>query len=243
MDESASAPARFVSMRHTTTLLIFFASFAVVQAQYATPPPAQEPTPAPAAAAEPAPAEEPAGFQPQSFELAPESGPAPGPQAPAEGDFLNLPGQPANATTEIVEEETVVVEETIEADSDFVDPNQLVPDAEAEAAPDPRTLAAAGGEQERKLKVRYKEVRTKAEQDPEIAALRETAEKSPTFEGERAAYRAYYRALFKKIRKTDPSLAKKCDLMEKAYLDRLAQTRVEPTIPLEPPPKPELLAN
>ena len=229
-------------MRHTTTLLIFFASFAVLRAQDATPPPAQEPSPAPAAAAEPAPAQEPAGFQPQSFELAPETGPAPGPQALSEGDFLNLPEQPAaNATTEIVEEETVVVEETIEADTDFVDPNQLVPDTEA--APDPRTLAAAGGEQERKLKVRYKEVRTKAEQDPEIAALREEAEKSPTFEGERAAFRAYYRALFKKIRKTDPSLAKKCDLMEKAYLDRLAQTRVEPTIPLEPPPKPELLAN
>jgi hypothetical protein len=31
--------------------------------------------------------------------------------------------------------------------------------------------------------------------------------------------------------------------MEKAYLDRLAQVRLEPTIPLEPPPKPELLAN
>jgi hypothetical protein len=125
-----------------------------------------------------------------------------------------------------------------------VDPNQLVPDTAIPAAPpDPRTLAAAGGDQERKLKVRYKEVRIQAEKDPKITALREKAETSPTFEGERAAYRAYYRALFKKMRKVDSNLSKKCDLMEKAYLDRLAQVRLEPTIPLEPPPKPELLAN
>jgi hypothetical protein len=45
------------------------------------------------------------------------------------------------------------------------------------------------------------------------------------------------------MRKLDNTLSKKCDLMEKTYLARLAQTRVEPTIPLEPPPKPEPLAN
>jgi hypothetical protein len=31
--------------------------------------------------------------------------------------------------------------------------------------------------------------------------------------------------------------------MERTYLNKLAQTRIEPTIPLEPPPKPDLLAN
>lgn len=218
-------------MQYFTTLLIFLALLPPLTAQEATPPPASEPTPAPG------------GFESPSFELTPPAGFAPGPQVPAENDFINLPGQSENSTSEFIEEETVVYEETVEADTDFVDPNQLVPESETASIPDPRALAAAGAEQERKLKVRYKEVRTKAEQDPEIAALLEKAEKSPTFESERAAYRAYYRALFKKIRKTDPSLAKKCDLMEKAYLDRLAQTRVEPTIPLEPPPKPELLAN
>ena len=45
------------------------------------------------------------------------------------------------------------------------------------------------------------------------------------------------------MRKLDNTLSKKCDLMEKTYLARLAQMRVEPTIPLEPPPKPEPLAN
>jgi hypothetical protein len=40
------------------------------------------------------------------------------------------------------------------------------------------------------------------------------------------------------MKQLDNSLSKKCDLMEKAYLTRLAQSRIEPTIPLEPPPKP-----
>jgi hypothetical protein len=49
--------------------------------------------------------------------------------------------------------------------------------------------------------------------------------------------------LFKKMRKFDSTLSKKCDLMEKTYLSRLSQSRIEPTIPLEPPPKTEPLAN
>ena len=81
-------------------------------------------------------------------------------------------------------------------------------------------------------------LRTKAEKDAAVISLREQAEAATTFEGERAAYREYYRALFRKMKQLDNSLSKKCDLMEKAYLTRLAQTRIEPTIPLEPPPKP-----
>jgi hypothetical protein len=226
-------------MNFKTTLLVLLASAAISTGQESaptpTPPPAQEPTPPPA------------GIEAPSFELN-SAGPATGPQLPPPGDFINLPAQPtppAEAGAEIIEEEVSITEEVVaEPDTDFVDPNQLVPDTAIPAAPpDPRTLAAAGGDQERKLKVRYKEVRIQAEKDPEITALREKAETSPTFEGERAAYRAYYRALFKKMRKIDSNLSKKCDLMEKAYLDRLAQVRLEPTIPLEPPPKPELLAN
>lgn len=91
---------------------------------------------------------------------------------------------------------------------------------------------------DRKQKLLYREVRTKAEKDAAVISLREQAEAATTFEGERAAYREYYRALFRKMKQLDNSLSKKCDLMEKAYLTRLAQTRIEPTIPLEPPPKP-----
>jgi hypothetical protein len=53
--------------------------------------------------------------------------------------------------------------------------------------------------------------------------------------------REYYRLLFKKIVAIDKSLAEKCKVMETAYLRRLAQERLEPTIPLNPPPTPEPL--
>jgi hypothetical protein len=41
------------------------------------------------------------------------------------------------------------------------------------------------------------------------------------------------------MKKIDPSLSEWIDTMHAAYLRRLAQVRVEPTIPLNPPPVPD----
>jgi flagellar biosynthesis/type III secretory pathway protein FliH len=173
---------------------------------------------------------------------------SPAPQvAPSDQDFINLPNEPAVQSTDIISDSQISLSgeplPAAESDKDYVDPNQLLPTDAAPVPIDPRTLAAAGEEQERKIKIRYQQVRAKAEQDSDVASLLAKAKTATTFEGERAAYRKYYELLFKKMRKLDSSLSKKCDLMEKTYLARLAQTRVEPTIPLEPPPKPEPLAN
>lgn len=174
--------------------------------------------------------------------------PTPAPQpTPSDQDFINLPADPSAAATEIISDTQIsLTGETLpaaESDQDYIDPNSLMP-AEGVTAPvDPRTLAASGEEQELKMKIRYQQARTKAEEDPDVANLLAKAKTATTFEGERAAYRKYYELLFKKMRKLDNSLLKKCDLMEKTYLSRLAQTRIEPTIPLSPPPKPEPLAN
>ena len=170
------------------------------------------------------------------------------PQAsPSDQDFINLPATSASQPTDIISDSQISLSgealPTAESDRDYVDPNNLMPVEGAPASVDPRTLAASGEEQELKMKIRYQQVRTKADQDPDIESLRNKAKTSSTFEGERAAYRKYYELLFKKMKKLDSSLSKKCDLMEKTYLSRLAQTRIEPTIPLEPPPKPEPLAN
>jgi hypothetical protein len=179
----------------------------------------------------------------------PEPPPSPllNPSSASDQDFLNLPNL-SNQPSDPLPADAIPLAEGMaplpESDQDFVDPNQLMPADGASSAPiDPRSLAAAGEEQERKLKVRYKEVRLKAEKDPAVAALLETAKKARTFEAERAAYREFYSTLFRKMKKLDPTLAAKCDLMEKAYRTRLAQTRLEPTIPLEPPPNPQPLAN
>jgi hypothetical protein len=85
-----------------------------------------------------------------------------------------------------------------ESDKDYIDPNQLVPADSTTNAIDPRTLAASGEEQERKIKIRYQQVRAKAEEDPEVASLLAKAKSASTFEGERAAYRKYYRVALQK---------------------------------------------
>jgi hypothetical protein len=184
--------------------------------------------------------------------LAPESTPpsdggTPSTQAPASSlnlidqDFLQIPSDPQTGSDISTTDENAPLPES---SGEFIEPNDLISPMDESIPPiDPRSLAAGSEEQERKVKKRYKEVRIKAEKDPSVVSLLEKAKTATTFEGERAAYREYYRQLFRKMKKIDKSLAEKCDLMEKSYLNRLAQTRIEPTIPLEPPPKPEFLAN
>ena len=123
-------------------------------------------------------------------------------------------------------------------DSAFTDPNAIVPD---DAPPPLPTTIENLQEKARRLSIRYKEVRVEAEKDPKVVSLREQAETAKTPEDKRAAMREYYRLLFKKMTSMDKSLAERCKLMESAYIRRLAQERVEPTIPLNPPPTPEPL--
>ena len=126
-------------------------------------------------------------------------------------------------------------------DSAFADPNAVIPDDASSAPPAP--MGPSAGEIERKLKIRYKELRTETDKDPAVHSLWEQAQSAKSFEDERAALREYYRLLFKKIKKADKALTSRCDTLEAAYLARLAQTRIEPTIPLNPPPVPEPLSD
>ncbi len=199
---------------------------------------------------EPAPA--PTVPQPVANEVSPEASPAAVETTEtltiSDQEFLKIPGESGQPAQDVLIEQDLTltgeIPEPSESDSQYVDPNAVIPGQTAESlASDPRSAAASNEEQDRKLKITYREVRTKAEKDAAITSLREQAESASTFEGERAAYREYYRALFKKMKQLDKSLTKKCDTMEKAYLYRLAQNRIEPTIPLEPPPKPQPLAN
>ena len=86
-------------------------------------------------------------------------------------------------------------------------------------------------EKNRALTVRYRNVKAKVEQRPELLALREKAKKAKNFEDERAALREYYKTLFAQITKADESLAEKSQVMEAAFLGRLEQKRIDPTIP------------
>jgi len=127
-------------------------------------------------------------------------------------------------------------------DAAFADPNAVIPTDAGTGRP-PGLAGPSTQEIERKLKVRYQEVRVQVEKDPEVRSLKEQSKAAKTFEDERAALREYYRLLFKKMKKVDKDLSARCDVMEKAYLARLAQMRLEPTIPLNPPPTPVPLSE
>ena len=172
---------------------------------------------------------------------------APNPES--DSDFITLPeaADPSNPEPKKYSEGTFTNESLTtpaDADTGLTESNDLMPlDISTEAPVDTAARLVATEEQEIKVKIRYKETRLKVEKTPALESLLAKAKAARTFESERAAYREYYRELFRRIKKLDPTLAKKCDAMETAYLNRLAQTRIEPTIPLEPPPKPVPLAN
>jgi hypothetical protein len=126
-------------------------------------------------------------------------------------------------------------------DEAYTEPDALVPDVGPVGPPPAPVTFESTQEKARQLSIRYREVRVRAEKDPKVLSLREQAERARTLEDQRAAMREYYRLLFKKIISIDKSLTEKCKVMETAYLRRLAQERLEPTIPLNPPPTPEPL--
>lgn len=94
-------------------------------------------------------------------------------------------------------------------------------------------------EAERKLRVQFRKVTAVLDRDPELLALRELADQAATPEDHRAARRAYYALLYSKVRKADPKLSDFADRLEKQSLVILTQTRITPTIPLNPPPQPQ----
>ncbi|MFY8215503.1 MAG: hypothetical protein ACOVMP_02755 [Chthoniobacterales bacterium] len=123
------------------------------------------------------------------------------------------------------------------------DPNALFPDdfVPGDMPPPAPAVAENEFERDRKLRVRFQEVKSVALKDEAIREMKERANRAKTAEDKRAALREHYKMLFAKIVSIDAELAERCALMETAYLRRLAQFRVEPTIPLNPPPTPEPL--
>ncbi len=198
---------------------------------------AQEASPAPVPEASPAPV--------------PETSPAPSPAAaPAASPELSEPAAvspPVQESDVIPMEEGAPVETRDIAPSEampedaLIQPDALIPDERPSVPPAVPPSFESAQEKARQLSIRYREVRVQVEKDPKVMSLFEQAEKAKTFEDQRAAFREYYRLLFKKIATVDKSLADKCKVMETAYLRRLAQERLEPTIPLNPPPTPEPL--
>lgn len=153
----------------------------------------------------------------------------------------NLPATPSDA--EPIAAEDIIpmapMPDLALPDETLLDSSSLFID---EPPPPPAAIAIESeAQKQRDLMIRYREVRLKADEDPRVTAMRERAEAATSIEDQRAAYREYYRLLFDKVAQLDKSLKAKAEVMADAYIRRLAQSRLEPTIPLNPPPTPEPL--
>jgi hypothetical protein len=197
--------------------------------------PAASPSLVPEADAPPPPPDAPPPLVPDTPPLAPpEAVPTP---SPAESDSIPIEGGAPLDTREIAPGRP---DEGM-PDEAYTEPDALIPDAGPVGPPPAPVTFESAQEKARQLSIRYRDVRVQVEKDPKVASLRDQAERARSLEDQRAAMREYYRLLFKKIASIDKSLTEKCKVMETAYLRRLAQERLEPTIPLNPPPTPEPL--
>jgi hypothetical protein len=116
------------------------------------------------------------------------------------------------------------------------DPNALIPPVEQEQQPSPVNASGNEEKQRQDQKTRYYAVKVKADKEPELSSLLEKADKAKSDEARRQALREYYDLLAKRMKKLDSGISDWIDTMHAAYLRRLEQLRVEPTIPVNPPP-------
>ena len=119
------------------------------------------------------------------------------------------------------------------------DPNALIPPPTEPEQPSPINAAGNEEKQRQDQKNRYYTVKVKADKEEALVSLQQKADKAKSDEAKRQVLREYYDLLAKRMKKIDPSLSEWIDTMHAAYLRRLAQVRVEPTIPLNPSPVPD----
>ena len=68
---------------------------------------------------------------------------------------------------------------------------------------------------------RFRDVKAKALADPHVKELQEKSDNAAEGDEQQKASREYYRALFNKMRRLDPSLKERIDRTEAATLRRL----------------------
>ncbi len=163
---------------------------------------------------------------------------------PIEDELPELSPDELPDPSTLIPDDVYVPEPSVSDSSvDFPADAPLDYDYTSELPPAPPEVKENEFEKERKLKVRFQQVKLQALKDQAIREMKDKSERAKTDEDKRQALREYYRMLFAKINSIDPELVERSDVLEKAYLRRLGQYRVEPTIPLNPPPTPEPLEN
>ena len=116
------------------------------------------------------------------------------------------------------------------------DPNSLIPPPIEPGQPSPINSAGNEEKQRQDQKVKYYAAKVKADKEENLASLLTKSDKAKSDETKREILREYYDLLAKRMKKIDPSISDWVDTMHAAYLRRLQQIRVEPSIPVSLPP-------
>ena len=116
------------------------------------------------------------------------------------------------------------------------DPNSLIPPPIEPSQPSPINAAGNEEKQRQDQKTKYYAAKVKADKEEALASLLTKSDKAKSDETKRETLREYYDLLAKRMKKIDPSISDWIDTMHAAYLRRLQQIRVEPSIPTGLPP-------
>lgn len=108
------------------------------------------------------------------------------------------------------------------------------PKGEALKEPTEKVDRTTAAENELGSRVRLRELTTRVRQEPKIVAEWERANAAKTDYEKREALKSYYKQLYDRIVKLDPSLEKRVMEIRAKSLHRLAETRVDPTEPIDP---------
>jgi hypothetical protein len=123
------------------------------------------------------------------------------------------------------------------------DPNSLIPPPVEPSQPSPINAAGNEEKQRQDQKAKYYAAKVKADKEDGLASLLTKSDKAKSDETKREILHEYYDQLAKRMKKIDPSISEWIDTMHAAYLRRLQQIRVEPSIPQGVPPMPDSSAS
>jgi hypothetical protein len=108
-------------------------------------------------------------------------------------------------------------------------PYDLIPQGRPGPALLPQKPSTA---QELRDKIRFRQLKSLAEDDPTAIRLKWQAAQSSTLQGRREYLRAYYQYMAAKMRKVEPRLKTMIDAFETASVNTTKQVNIKPTIPL-----------
>jgi hypothetical protein len=193
-------------LRVAATLFCFGAFTPVVFAQDLQPvSPSPSPTPSELATPEQPPAEPAPELSPSPE---PEPSPTPSPEQLPESDQLPTAPEPGPL------------------------PPDLIP--EGRIPPIPLFQTKPSAEQKVKDAIRFRQLRTMASRHPNVIAWDHQAKLARTEYGKREALKQYYQWMGYLMQRKEPRLKPMIDVFVGLALSRLAQTRIEPTVPPVP---------